>query len=122
MAGTGRARLGREPARQRRYEWTRTGGYDGAVTDDRIPVRTIGAVEAEVDGERILLSPKDFAYFGLIGAGAPVWDLVDGARSMDEIIAELEQSFDADTAIIRAETLDFVDALAASGLIAFTSS
>ena len=47
-------------------------GYDGAVTDNRVPVRTVGAVEAEVDGERILLSPKDFAYFGLTGAGAPV--------------------------------------------------
>jgi hypothetical protein len=89
------------------------------MADHRIPVRTVGAVEAEVDGERILLSPKDFAYFGLTGAGAPVWDLIDGNRSLEAILVELDSSFDADSAVIQAETLEFIDALAASGLISF---
>lgn len=87
------------------------------MNDLRIPTRVVGAVEAEVDGERILLSPKDFSYFGLTGTGAPVWDLIDGARSVDTIIATLEGTFDAPDGQIRAETDEFIDALAAAGLV-----
>ena len=87
------------------------------MTDLRIPTRVVGAVEAEVDGERILLSPKDFSYFGLVGTGAPVWDLIDGERSVDLIVTELEAKFDAPDGQIRTETDEFIDALAAAGLI-----
>ena len=87
------------------------------MTDLRIPTRVVGAVEAEVDGERILLSPKDFSYFGLTGTGAPVWDLIDGTRSVDVIITDLEGQFEAPDGQIRAETNEFIDALAAAGLI-----
>ena len=85
----------------------------------QVPVRTSGAIEAEVDGERILLSPKDFSYFGLTGTGAPVWDLIDGERTLDAIISELQTSYEAPEAVIRAESLEFVDALAAAGLVTF---
>jgi len=87
------------------------------MTDLRIPTRVVGAVEAEVDGERILLSPKDFSYFGLTGTGAPVWDLIDGTRSVDVIIADLAGQFEAPDGQISAETNEFIDAPAAAGLI-----
>lgn len=87
-----------------------------AVADDVVLARANGAVEAEVDGDRILLSPKDFSYFGLQGTGAPVWDLIDGERSVGEIIAELEAQYDAEPGVIRADTVEYLDALVASGL------
>ena len=87
-----------------------------ALTDGVVLRRVTGAVEAEVDGDRILLSPKDFSYFGLQGTGAPVWDLIDGERSVGEIIAELEAQYEADAGVIRADTLEYLDALVASGL------
>ncbi len=89
------------------------------ITAEMIPTRTVGAVEAEVDGERILLSPKDFSYFGLTGTGAPVWDLIDGERSVGTIIAGLQDEYDAEATLIEAESMEFIDALAAAGLIAF---
>ena len=88
-----------------------------AVTSDSIPSRAQGAVEAEVDGDRILLSPTDFSYFGLTGAGAPVWDLIDGERSVAVIVAALETQFDAPEGVIASESLNFIDALHAAGLI-----
>ena len=87
------------------------------LTDDVVLRRVSGAVEAEVDGDRILLSPKDFSYFGLQGTGAPVWDLIDGERSVGQIIAELEAQYEADSGVIRADTLEYLDALVASGLV-----
>lgn len=85
---------------------------------DPVLVRVVGAVEAEVDGERILLSPKDFSYFGLAGAGAPVWDKIDGTRRLSEIVAALESEFAAEPGVIDRETRAFVQALAAAGLVA----
>lgn len=88
-----------------------------ALTGDQVPRRVTGAVQAEVDGELILLSPKDFAYFGATGTGSPVWDLVDGERSVDDIVAELEGTFEAEPGAIRKDTVEFLDALIAAGLI-----
>ena len=91
------------------------------LTDDLVLQRVTGAVEAEVDGDRILLSPKDFSYFGLQGTGAPVWDLIDGERSVGEIIAELEDAYAAEEGAIRADTLEYLDALVAAGLAEVTA-
>lgn len=84
-----------------------------------VPARRQGAVQAEVDGEMILLSPKDYAYFGAQGEGATVWSLVDGHRNVGMIIAELEATFDAEPGVIRADTVEFLHVLAAAGLIEF---
>ncbi len=79
--------------------------------------RAVGAVEAEVDGERILLSPTDFSYFRLGGAGAPVWDKIDGVRTIEQIVSELESEFAGDLGTIRQETQRFIEALAEAGLV-----
>jgi len=88
-----------------------------AVNSESVPCRAQGAVEAEVDGDRILLSPSDFSYFGLTGAGAPVWDLIDGQRSVASIVSELETQYDAPEGVIASESLIFLDALHSAGLI-----
>ena len=95
----------------------KVGGLEVEVAGPDVLARSTGTVEAEVDGERVLLSPKDFSYFGLAGAGAPVWDLIDGEASVDAIVAALEAEFMAEPGVIRHETLEFVDALLAAGLI-----
>ena len=87
------------------------------MIDLRVPSRTIGAVDADVDGQRVLLSPKDFAYLGIEGSGAAVWDLVDGQRTIDQIVARLEEQFEAPTGAIRAEAVAFIAALADAGLV-----
>jgi hypothetical protein len=84
-----------------------------------VPSRCSGAVEAEVDGELILLSPNDFTYFGAQGSGGHVWELVDGQRTVGEIIDALVVNFEGDPLAIRSDTLDFLDALRAAGLVEF---
>lgn len=91
-------------------------------TRDVVLVRATGAVEAEVDGERILLSPSDFSYFGLTGSGANVWDLIDGQRTLGELISTLEAEFEAEDGVIGREVAEFVDALKAAGLVVEDSS
>jgi hypothetical protein len=87
------------------------------VTDELVPARKLGAVQAEVDGEVILLSPTDFSYFGATGTGGPVWELIDGERTVGRIISDLESAYDAPSGVIRAETIEFIEALEAAGLL-----
>ncbi len=88
------------------------------MADLRVPARVLGSVDADVDGQRVVLSPKDFAYFGINGSGAPVWDLIDGSRTVDDIVAALEGEYVAPEGTIRTEALAFLDALIAAGLVA----
>ena len=82
-----------------------------------VPRRAPRVVQAEVDGELVLMSPRDFAYFGTQGAGDAVWTLIDGQRSVDDIVGTLSSAYAADYELIRAQTLDFIDALVAVGLV-----
>jgi hypothetical protein len=84
---------------------------------DKPPARAHGVVEAEVDGRRVLMSPKDFAYVGLLETGAPVWDMIGGARTIDEILATRQADFDAKPEQIRADLIDFLSGLEAAGLL-----
>lgn len=92
---------------------------DISFHDGSVPTRTTGTVQAEVDGELILLSPEDYSYFGAQGTGGPVWEMIDGQRTVGQIIAELETAYSAQSGVIRAETVDFIDALRAAGLVTF---
>jgi hypothetical protein len=89
-----------------------------APNDSMIPTRHAEALEAEVDGERVLMSPKNFAYFGLMDTGALVWDRIDGSTSIGEMIAALVSEFDADETTVRSDVTEFISALDAAGLLA----
>lgn len=92
-------------------------GTAPALSSDEVLIRAEGVVEAEVDGEQILLSPVDFSYFGLTGTGGHVWTLIDGVRSIDDIIDQLQSDYEADGDEIRDDVLSFVEALKLSGLV-----
>ena len=57
--------------------------------------RTTGVVEADIDGERLLLAPSTFAYFGLNDVGARVWDLIGvHGKELDDVLDALRADFD----------------------------
>jgi len=88
------------------------------VNDAHVPIRHPEALEAEVDGQRVLMSPKDYGYFGLVGTGAIVWDRIDGDVSVGRMITDLVTVYEADEAQIRADVAEFMSALEAAGLLA----
>ena len=63
------------------------------------------------------MSPKNFDYFGLAETGSLVWDLIDGHRTVGEILSILQGDFDGETEVMRTDVVDFLSALQASGLI-----
>lgn len=87
------------------------------IADGTVPTRAADTLEAEVDGELVLLGPSDLGFFGASGEGDRIWGLVDGSRSVGDIVATLEAAFTAPPGVIRAETLEYLEALHAADLI-----
>ena len=85
---------------------------------DAVPRRATGSLEAEVDGDLVLLSPQDLGYFGADGVGPEIWALVDGVRSVEEIVRTLEKAYEAEPGVIENETRTFLASLEAAGLVA----
>lgn len=86
--------------------------------DPSLPIRRHpDAVEAEVDGQRVVMSPRDFGYFGLEGTGAVVWDRLVEPVTPEDLVNELAGAYEAETDTVRADVDDFLSALDAAGLL-----
>ena len=75
-----------------------------------VPWRTL-------DTEALVVDVKGGLLYPLNSVGARIWELCDGARSVDEIVTVLAAEFDAPEATIRADATAFIDRLAGAKLI-----
>jgi len=74
-------------------------------------------VEADVDGQRVVMSPADFGYFGLDSIGSDVWDRLTHNMTLDRLVDDLATTYTTDTATVLADVTDFLSALDAAGLL-----
>lgn len=82
--------------------------------------RRLGAkpsvVHTVLDGEAVLLNVEDGVYFGLDGVGTQIWDLLVAGATEDEIVSQLQEEYDVEPAILRADIKAFLATLAVRGL------
>lgn len=84
-------------------------------------MRVTGVVEADIDGERVLLAPSTLKYFGLNDVGARVWDLIGAnGKELDEVLAELLAEFDVDPETCQRDVEDFLAAAVRAETIRFS--
>lgn len=50
----------------------------------------------ELDGEAILLDPQQGCSYNLNGVGTFIWKLLDGAHSIDELVAAISAAYEVD--------------------------
>jgi hypothetical protein len=75
-----------------------------------VPWRTL-------DTEALVVDVKGGLLYPLNAVGARIWELCDGARSVDEIVVMLADEFDAPEPTIRADAVEFIDRLADAKLV-----
>lgn len=80
-------------------------------------VRAAGALSAPLDDEIVLLAPALDEYVALDAIGRRVWELLETARSVEELSATLAEEFDAPAERIAADVAPFLDELVAGGLV-----
>lgn|GEM_PF-3291134 len=77
-----------------------------------------GVVEAEIDGERVILVPNTLTYFGLNGVGAQVWDLVGSeGKTKESLLVDLMAEFDVDETTCRQDVDEFLVAASQAGAL-----
>jgi len=70
-----------------------------------------------LDTEALVVDVKGGLLYPLNSVGARIWDLCDGARSVDEIVGVLADEFAAPETTIRTDALEFIERLADARLI-----
>lgn len=87
--------------------------------DNRKPLHHPQTASRIFSGEAVVISPSEnmVRMFNLVGSR--IWELSDGAHTVDEIVAALVEEYDVDSAQAREGVERFVDDLVGKNLIAF---
>ena len=93
-----------------------------AVPLDASVVATERQLSTTLGDEAIILGLDDSMYYGLTGAGARIWDLVQTPRTIDEILTTITAEFDVDRQRAAADLDVLLADLQARGLVAITLS
>ena len=76
----------------------------------QVPWRTL-------DTEALVVDVGAGTLYPLNSVAARIWELCDGARSMDDIVRALASEFDAEEDVIRLDAERFIDDLTAARLV-----
>lgn len=76
----------------------------------QVPWRTL-------DTEALVVDVSGGTLYPLNSVAARIWELCDGARSVDDIVGVVAGEFAAPEATIRADTVEFIERLADAKLV-----
>lgn len=81
-------------------------------------VRWNGApLNADVDGETVLMSVERGRYYGLDAIGADIWRRLETPTRVAALCAALSEAYDGDPAVIERDVLALLQRLLEEGLI-----
>lgn len=87
---------------------------------DPLIERRPGMILAEVGGELVGLHVDTAVCYGFNPTAARIWALVEAPRRLSDLCAALAAEFDADPAVLRADTRALIEELARDGLLALS--
>ena len=88
-----------------------------AITLTHHASRSDQVMVQELDGEAVLLDLASEAYFGLNHVGARIWQLIENAPALSEVLRVLCEEYDAPPASIEQDLLTLMAALSEAGLV-----
>ena len=92
----------------------------GRVPLDASVVATDRQLSTTLADEVIILGLDDSMYYGLSGAGARIWELLQSPRTIEEIVTTITGEFEADRTRVEADVDALLADLESRGLIAIT--
>jgi hypothetical protein len=92
------------------------------IPADAVVVASDQQLSTTLAGEVIILGLDDSMYYGLSGAGARIWELLQSPRTVGEIVQIITAEFDAERDRVAADIDALLADLESRGLIAITRS
>jgi hypothetical protein len=90
---------------------------EGNIRPANVIARSAEPVEAEIDGEVVMMSLRRGKYYGLDAIGTRIWQLLGTPSTVAAICDVLQQEFDVDTETCSRDVVALLEQLAAEGLI-----
>jgi len=92
-----------------------------SLSPDAVISRSIDLLEAEMDGEVVLLSVAGGHYYGLDDIGSDIWRRLAAPRRLADLTAALLEDYDAPVETLQDDLLSLLDQMLAEGLIAIAA-
>jgi hypothetical protein len=92
-----------------------------SLSPDAVISRSIDLLEAEMDGEVVLLSVAGGRYYGLDDIGSDIWRRLEAPRRLADLTAALLEDYDAPVDTLQDDLLSLLDQMQAEGLIAIAA-
>lgn len=70
-----------------------------------------------IDGEALVVSPKDSLIYPLNDVGTRIWELLDGKRTVSDIASIICGEFEGDGKAVQDDVMDFIEDLSKAGLV-----
>ena len=82
-----------------------------------VVAHTPGVVSRMVDGEAVLVDPKKGMVRVLNPAGARIWEMIDGRRTVAELAADIATEYGIEASRAEADTTTFCEDLVHRGVL-----
>ncbi len=82
-----------------------------------VVAHTPGVVSRMVDGEAVLVDPKKGMVRVLNPAGARIWEMIDGRRTVAELAADIATEYGIEASRAEADTTAFCEDLVRRGVL-----
>ena len=82
-----------------------------------VVAHTPGVVSRMVDGEAVLVDPKKGMVRVLNPAGARIWEMIDGRRTVAELAADIAAEYGIEASRAEADTITFCEDLVRRGVL-----
>jgi hypothetical protein len=83
----------------------------------RLTVPTSRVAADTVEGEAVIINLDTGAYYTTDGAGCDAWQLLASGRTLGEVVAALEQRYDAEAGAVEGYVQVLVETILAEGLM-----
>lgn len=87
------------------------------ISTQAYPVPAPGVVSRVIGEEAVLVQPERAKVKVLNEVGAHIWELADGTRTIEQIVALLCSEYQVDPDQAQADTLEFIGELVERGLL-----
>ena len=89
---------------------------------DTVVVQTEGIFSSELDGETVLMSLTQAAYFGLDSTGQVIWSMIAQPTRVGDLCDQLAADYNVERSVIEVDVFDFLNELNKEGLIHVVAS
>lgn len=88
---------------------------------DTVVAQTEGIFSSELDGETVLMSLTQAAYFGLDSTGQVIWNMIAQPTRVGALCDQLAADYNVDRSVLEQEVFEFLNELNEEDLIQVVS-